>query len=102
MRKKILYIGGFELPDKNAAAQRVMANAKLLGEMGFDVSFIGISNDIVNAPHIVDGFASNPVPYPIGTKQWIYQITTFVDTKVILDKKPDYVILYNFPSIASL
>ena len=42
MSKSILYLGGFELPDKNAAAQRVMANAKLLGEMGFDVSFIGI------------------------------------------------------------
>ena len=36
MNKSILYLGGFELPDKNAAAQRVMANAKLLREMGFD------------------------------------------------------------------
>ena len=26
----ILYIGGFELPDKNAAAHRVLSNGKIL------------------------------------------------------------------------
>lgn len=102
MSKSILYLGGFELPDKNAAAQRVMANAKLLREMGFEVSFIGISKDIDNAPRIVEGFSSIPVPYPSGIKQWVHQIMTFVDTKEIIDRRPDYVILYNFPSIASL
>lgn len=100
--KNILYIGGFELPDKNAAAQRVMSNAKLLRKMGFEVSFIGISKDIQNAPSNVVGFVSNPVPYPTSTKQWIHQIVTFVDTHLILDRKPNYVILYNFPAIASL
>lgn len=100
--KRVLYIGGFELPDKNAAAQRVMANAKLLREIGFEVSFIGISKDINNAPEIVDGFQSEPIPYPSSIKQWIRQICIFIDTKVILSHKPDYVILYNFPSIASL
>lgn len=102
MIKNILYIGGFELPDKNAAAQRVMANAKLLLEMGFKVSFIGISRDFENAPHIVDGFASNPVPYPGSVKQWMHQIFTFVESSEILAHKPDYVVLYNFPAIASL
>lgn len=99
---KIVYIGGFELPDKNAAAQRVIANAKLLKEMGFEVSFIGISKAIEQAPVSVEGFESNPVPYPTNTKQWINQICTFVNVRKIIDKKPDYVILYNFPAIASL
>lgn len=98
----IVYIGGFELPDKNAAAQRVMANARLLREIGFDVSFIGISKAMEYAPTSVDGFESNPVSYPASIKQWIHQICTFIDTKEIIDKKPDYVILYNFPAIASL
>ncbi|MCS2715188.1 glycosyltransferase family 4 protein [Bacteroides thetaiotaomicron] len=102
MSKSILYLGGFELPDKNAAAQRVMANAKLLREMGFEVSFKGISKDIKNASKVVDGFVSNPVPYPTGTKQWMHQIFTFVESKVILERKPDYVVLYNFPAVASL
>ena len=47
---RVLYLGGFELPDKNAAAQRVLSNAKLLREMGHDVTFAGISKDINNAP----------------------------------------------------
>lgn len=102
LNNKILYIGGFELPDKNAAAQRVLSNAKLLRESGYEVSFIGISKDIDNAPSIVDGFESNPILYPSNTKHWIHQIVTFVDTQVIFDRKPEYVILYNFPSIASL
>lgn len=97
-----IYIGGFELPDKNAAAQRVMANAKLLREMGFEVSFIGISKAIEQAPASVEGFVSSPIAYPTNTRQWIHQICTFIDPKVILNKKPDYVILYNFPAIASL
>ena len=102
MKINILYIGGFELPDKNAAAQRVIANAKLLRELGFEVSFIGISKDIENAPHIIDGFASNPVAYPESVKQWVHQIFTFIESSEILAHKPDYVILYNFPAIASL
>ena len=100
--KRVLYIGGFELPDKNAAAQRVITNAMLLREIGFEVSFIGISKDIENAPHIVDGFVSNPVPYPKSVNQWMHQIFTFIESSKILAHKPDYVVFYNFPAIASL
>lgn len=100
--KKILYIGGFELPDKNAAAQRVLANAKLLRELGFEVFFKGISKDIGNAPSLVDGFYSNPVKYPTRVTQWVYHIFKFMNLNDIINIKPDYVILYNFPAVASL
>lgn len=103
MRKgSVLYIGGFELPDKNAAAQRVIANAKLLRRMGFEVLFKGITKDKKNAPDIVEGFKSAPVPYPTNIKEWIHQVFTFVDSETIFNQKPDYVVLYNFPAIASL
>jgi len=102
MGKSIVYLGGFELPDKNAAAQRVMANAKLFREMGFDVSFIGISKDIKNAPSSVGGFASYPVPYPTSVKEWMHQICVFQDIDSIVKNKPDYVVLYNFPAVAGL
>lgn len=36
----IIYIGGFILPDKNAAAHRVVNNAKAINEAGYDVVFI--------------------------------------------------------------
>ena len=100
--KKILYIGGFELPDKNAAAQRVIANARLLSDMGYEVSFIGVSKDIESAPSLVFGFKSAPVKYPRTIRQWFHQIFTFVDFDTIKRYSPDYVILYNFPSVASL
>lgn len=99
--KSIVYIGGFELPDKNAAAQRVLANALLLRQMGYEVSFIGISKNIKNAPNIVDGFKCIPIPYARGIKQWMHQIFTFIEFDIILNCKPDYVILYNFPAVAS-
>jgi len=100
--KKVLYLGGFELPDKNAAAQRVVSNAKLLREMGSHVTFVGISKDITNAPKIVDGFSCFPIPYPKNVIQWLRQITTYISSDKILDCQPDYVILYNFPALASL
>lgn len=100
--KRILYLGGFELPDKNAAAQRVLSNAKLLREMGFDVTFMGISKDLKKAPTEVDGFHSVPVSYPTSIEEWIHQICTFVNCNEIIAREPEYVILYNFPSIASL
>lgn len=102
MNKSILYLGGFELPDKNAAAQRVLSNAMLLRELGFDVYFMGISKDIDKAPRIVNGFVSNPIPYAQSIKQWMHQILSFIDTKIIYNYNPDYVVLYNFPAVASL
>ena len=44
-KKTIIYIGGFELPDKNAAAHRVISNGKLLRDIGYNVHFMGISNE---------------------------------------------------------
>ncbi len=38
--KNILYIGGFQLPDKNAAALRVLANAKAFRDLGYRVVFL--------------------------------------------------------------
>jgi len=100
--KKVLYLGGFELPDKNAAAQRVISNGKLLRMMGYEVTYVGISKDIANAPSEVEGFASYPISYPNNTIQWICQITNYISSEKLLDYQPDYVILYNFPAIASL
>ena len=102
MEKRVIYIGGFELPDRNAAAQRVLSNAKLLREMGYKVTFVGISKNLASAPSKVEGFESSPVPYPSNMRQWIHQIFTFINEDFIIQRKPEYVILYNFPSIASL
>ena len=54
-RGTVLYIGGFELPDKNAAAHRVLGIAKILKELGYSVEFMNKStaND---PPNVVEGF----------------------------------------------
>lgn len=102
MERKILYLGGFELPDKNAAAHRVLSNARTMREMGFEVSFIGPTKDGTTKTGTAAGFPVKFIPYPSGTKAWIKYITTFVETKEIENADPDYVVLYNFPAIASL
>ena len=38
-KELIIYIGGFELPDKNAAAQRVIGNSKALRDLGYETVF---------------------------------------------------------------
>ena len=70
--------------------------------MGFDVSFIGISKDIMNAPPNCYGFPCKHVSYPRGILTWLKQIIQFVDHQTIIKEHPDYVVLYNFPAIASL
>lgn len=57
----ILYVGGFELPDKNAAAHRVLSNAKIFRELGYNVVFCGVNREKVNTYNVVEdieGFAS--------------------------------------------
>ena len=90
------------MPDRNAAAQRVMANALLLRKMGFEVSFIGPTKDRVNAVAEANGFKCEYVDYPTSTKQWLKYITEFVSTAKILEYQPDFVVMYNFPAVASL
>ena len=103
MKKQlVLYIGGFEMPDKNAAAQRVLANAMTLREIGYDVIFIGPTKDRSNIVPEFNGFKCDYIDYPQDLIQWINYITTFVSSHKILEYNPDCVILYNFPAIASL
>ena len=55
MNKNVLYVGGFNLPDKNAAAQRVMANGLLFTISGYNVYYIDVKTDEV----ISDNFLEN-------------------------------------------
>ena len=42
MKELVLYIGGFEVPDRNAAAQRVVGIAKSLRQLGYEVTFLNV------------------------------------------------------------
>ena len=97
--KKILYIGGFEMPDKNAAAQRVLSIAKALRESGYDTQFYGItqSGDMEGE---VDGFHYEACQHPKGTKAWFKYALGKGIVNYIRQAAPDYVYLYNYPAIA--
>lgn len=82
----ILYMGGFELPDKNAAAHRVLNNAKAFSAIGYNVVFCGIDKTLEWGSKLlkssVDEFISYSIPYPSGVKQWLLQYfnsKTFID-----------------------
>ena len=97
--KKVLYLGGFEMPDKNAAAQRVLSIAKALREDGYETLFYGITTtkDLFGE---VDGFQYEAWPHPNGGKAWFKYALGNGIIDYIKKKSPDYVILYNFPAFA--
>lgn len=97
--KRILYIGGFEMPDKNAAAQRVLSIAKALREAGYGTQFYGITQS-GDTEGEVDGFHYEAYPHPNGTKAWFKYALGHGVINYIRQNAPDYVFLYNYPAIA--
>lgn len=103
----VVYIGGFELPDKNAAAQRVLNNSKCLRELGYNVVLIGISNstfsrNILDTVEYYDDFCCYRVGYPKNIYEWVRYLTCVNDYIKVLKNiyNVKAVILYNFPSVA--
>ena len=110
-RKKILYVGGFILPDKNAAAQRVVSNAKAIKEIGFEIVFLGKSKDSVlpvgqQTPQIFQDFEIYEEPYPEGASNWIKHLLSNKNVKTLIEKigaeNIHTIIAYNYPSLALL
>ncbi|MBN3489972.1 glycosyltransferase [Acholeplasma equirhinis] len=104
MRGTIIYAGGFELPDKNAAAHRVIANAKILKKIGYNVVFVSPKNEITDNKNLV--FSEI-----LGFEAWEYPkakgklgiIRKNFEYKYLLETVKKYnditaIILYNYPS----
>ena len=104
MNKRILYIGGFTMPDGNAAAQRVLGIAKILRDCSYDVKFCGLKNLPNNKidEGEIDEFQYINYPYPCTFKNWLSYLR---GRDGMLDEikkyNPEIVILYNHPAIAS-
>lgn len=107
MKKTVLYIGGFELPDKNAAAQRVVANAKLLRAVGYDVVFLGVEKNVGDGEKIIRyeedffGFPSYAVKYPESAGEWLTFICNISPiVQVAEEREAGLIVAYNFPALA--
>lgn len=101
----IIYIGGFELPDRNAAAHQVLNNARIFRDLGYKVVFCGINRNIVESQsqfhETVLGFDSYPVPYPKSTREWIKYMVDYDSIRRVIDEEQNvkYVITYNVHAI---
>lgn len=97
----ILYVGNFELPDRNAAAHRVMNNGKIFKSLGYKVAFLGtVRDDYFSGVRRSD--YNNDIyeeAYPLGIKQWINHIFDTANILEVAEKYDDVclVIVYNTP-----
>lgn len=104
----ILYIGGFELPDKNAAAHRVLNNAKIMRELGYEVVFLSVdknlpfNSSLMDTKKEIEGFTSWFIPYPDSNTQWVHYLSTVKDFIAVAAQCPNLkaVICYNYQAIA--
>lgn len=102
---RILYIGQFELPDKNAAAHRVLGVAKGIRECGGEVVFCGISKLYAASQKqgTVQGFESYSRLYPRSLAEWVHYVLFLNDyIQLINQYNINAVVLYNTPSILGL
>ncbi|MDD4781724.1 MAG: glycosyltransferase [Tissierellia bacterium] len=90
------------MPDRNAAAQRVVGNAKGFRDLGYETFFIGLSKkkELCNVEYEYDGFKFINLKYPESTIDWIFYLTSIKPYNNYLNNRPNIVIAYNFPSIA--
>lgn len=97
----ILYIGNFELPDKNAAAHRVMNNGKIFRELGWRAVYLGTVRGERFDGVRVSSYDGNiyEEAYPTGTKAWIKHIFDTAHIKAVAEKYDDLrmIIAYNVP-----
>lgn len=103
----ILYVGGFELPDKNAAAHRVLSNGKIFRELGYEVVFIDVDRKLQNKTDIyktkkeTQKFEYWSRPYPKSNREWIHYL---IDANSVINILLQYknikaIICYNYQSI---
>lgn len=101
MRNKVLYIGGFILPNGNAAAQRVIANAKILRELNYDVKLVGLTHDDSGLESFkYENFECINLPYPQTSMEWWKMLTSIDQYLPFYTKDTSLVIAYNHPAIA--
>ena len=99
----IVYMGNFELPDKNAAAHRVMNNGKIFKDLGYRVVYLGAVREehfsgVRQSDYSEDIYEE---AYPLGIKQWVSHLFDTTNIKSVVDKYDDVcmVIAYNTPYV---
>ena len=100
----IIYVGGFELPDKNAAAHRVLTNAKMLRDIGYKVVFLGVNktNPSKLLKSKVEDFETYSIAYPCSLNQWVKYLYSIDAVEDLINQYSDVkaILCYNYQSVA--
>ena len=103
MKGTILYVGNFELPDKGAAANRVVSNGKLFQKLGFRVAYLGVRKhaDFAGVQLLDAERNMYEEPYPQGIREWFLHMWSVKNIQAVMKKQGDVcmVILYNVPFV---
>ena len=96
--KTIIYIGGM-LPDKDASALRIMANAKALRDFGYNVVLIGETSEEAKCGGaiFVDEFKTYFILKPRGLSEWMKELSSIKKYVKIIEENQNIqaVIMYN-------
>ena len=103
----IIYAGGFVLPDKNAAANRVVSNSKLFASLGYEVVLLGASDreDAFSGIRQVQGWDNMfEEAHPESAKEWARHLVSVSNIKEVMSFYSDVkmIILYNVPFVTLL
>lgn len=112
-RNIVLYVGAFELPDLNAAAQRVRANATILAALGYEVVLVGrnsTSSIPANVLNMVNYSGLEMECWEIGQPstqgEWLRYIVSVSAIRELVTThykgRVHSIICYNFPAVAQL
>lgn len=105
--KKVLYVGNFMFPDKNAAANRVVSNGRIFRALGYDVDFIGVKKGVkvslLETKEEFDGFFGYHLPAPVGIKGWLFYRSCFQKILPYLEQEKnelEAVVMYGCPCLS--
>ncbi len=103
----IICTGGFILPDKNAAANRVVSNGKLFARLGMRTVFLGAapSGERFNGIRPVNGCKDMfEQAHPASSREWLRHLFSTENLKELVSRFDDVrmIILYNLPLITLL
>lgn len=107
--KKILYFGSLKLPDKNAAALRVVSIAKSYADLGYEVYIYGynqqvqLSDGVVAVESNFNKIFMYERAYPSNSVQWFKTIVSCNKEIEIISgyKNVAAIICYNYPAVAA-
>jgi len=108
--KKIIYIGNFNLPDNDASAIRVLNNAKVFNELGYECICIDkkqdVDEDILQTfKKLSEGISYYSAKYPQNSKEWLIELIDIRKYYKVIERyieELDSVIFYDYHALPTL